>query len=278
MNQKPHKENIVMIGSGNVADYLACSLSGSGHSIDMVYSRTQNNAQKLAEKVNAGWTDKIEEIDSDAGIWIFALTDTATVEKVKNISFRNALLLHTAGSLPINLFSGHATDYGVLYPLQTFSRHQDPGISSVPLCIESNTARGLARIKQLAEGISSMVREVNSEERLWLHAGAVFACNFANHMYSLASDILARTSISFEIFHPLILETARKAAELNPQEAQTGPAQRNDLIIIKKHMDLLSFSPEIKNIYKQLTESIRRRSDAAVNVYGDNKTENDGQF
>jgi predicted short-subunit dehydrogenase-like oxidoreductase (DUF2520 family) len=278
MNQEPYREKIVMIGSGNVAGYLAGALFGSGHIIDMVYSRTPENAQKLAEKVNAGWTDKIEEIDSDAGIWIFALTDTATVDKVENTGFRKALLLHTAGSLPANIFSGHASDYGVLYPLQTFSKNQDPRFNDFPLCIESNTAWGLARVKKLAEGISSMVREVNSEERLWLHAGAVFACNFTNHMYSLTSDILARTSIPFEIFHPLMFETARKAAEINPQEAQTGPAQRNDMIIIKKHMDLLSFSPEIKNIYYQLTESIRMRSDAAVNVNVDNKTENDGQF
>jgi hypothetical protein len=83
MNKNPKKEKIVLIGSGNVAGYLARSLYASGHKIDMVYSRTRKNAQMLAEKVNAGWTDKIEVIDSDAGIWIFALTDTATVDKVK---------------------------------------------------------------------------------------------------------------------------------------------------------------------------------------------------
>jgi predicted short-subunit dehydrogenase-like oxidoreductase (DUF2520 family) len=278
MNKNPKKEKIVLIGSGNVAGYLARSLYASGHKIDMVYSRTRKNAQMLAEKVNAGWTDKIGVIDSDAGIWIFALTDTATIDKVRNSGFKDALLLHTAGSLPAGIFSGHAKDYGVLYPLQTFSRQQDPGLSDVPLCIESNTVRGLARIRELAESISSMVRDVDSEERLWLHAGAVFACNFANHMYRLASEISSRTDIPFEIFHPLILETARKAAENSPQKAQTGPAQRNDMIIIKKHMDLLSFSPELKNIYNQLTESIRIRSGFAVYDNGDNKSKNDGLF
>jgi predicted short-subunit dehydrogenase-like oxidoreductase (DUF2520 family) len=276
MNKKPDKEKIVLIGSGNVACYLAKSIYRSGHTIDMVYSRTSENAKKLAGKVNAGWTDKIDKIDSDAGIWIFALTDTATVDQVKNIGFRKAFLLHTAGSLPINIFSGHAADYGVLYPLQTFSGQQDPFYKNIPLCIESNTEQGLSRVRNLAESISSSVRKVSSEERLWLHTGAVFASNFTNHMYSLAADLISRTGIPFEIFHPLMLETAHKASQVNPHDTQTGPAQRNDMIIIKKHMDLLSFYPEIKNIYNQITESIRRRSDADINADGDNKTENDG--
>ncbi|MGF1586196.1 MAG: Rossmann-like and DUF2520 domain-containing protein [Bacteroidales bacterium] len=272
MNKEPQKEKIAIIGSGNVAGYMARSLFGSGHIIEIVYSRTLKNAQRLAEQVSAGWTDKIEDIGPDAGVWIFALTDMATVETVRKSGFMKALLLHTAGSLPADIFAGHATDYGVLYPLQTFSGNQDPGFKDIPICIESNTSRGLSRIRIMAESISSSVREVNSEERSWLHAGAVFACNFANHMYSLASDVLARTGIPFEIFHPLILETARKAAEINPQEAQTGPARRNDMIIIKKHMDLLSFSPELKSIYNQLTESIHVRSHIADD--GVNKLQN----
>jgi predicted short-subunit dehydrogenase-like oxidoreductase (DUF2520 family) len=89
-----------------------------------------------------------------------------------------------------------------------------------------------------------------------LHVAAVFACNFVNHMYSIASDILDSENLPFDLIKPLIQETADKINELSPSVAQTGPAKRNDQLVIEKHLDLLSFSPEYQKIYREMTESI----------------------
>jgi predicted short-subunit dehydrogenase-like oxidoreductase (DUF2520 family) len=253
-------ERIVMIGSGNVATHFAMALHASGHRIDMVYSRTTGNARKLAEKVNARWTSDIHEIDRDTGICIFSLTDQATLDTVNSIGYRGGFLIHTAGSLPMNIFSGHSDDYGVMYPLQTFPCSNYPGFPEIPVCIESNTSTGLDRLRRLASVISSEVHEMSSEKRILIHAGAVFASNFTNHMYSLASRVSAKAGFPFAMYHSLIMETARKATQMDPPDAQTGPAQRNDLIIINKHLDLLSFSPELRSIYLKLTESILKNT------------------
>ena len=247
----------MIIGAGNVATFLATSLHRAGHSIDTVFSRTSQNAEKLAGKVNSRWTDNIGRIDSDAGVWIFALTDQAVLDTVNKLDRRDCLMIHTAGSLPMNIFSRRSDHFGVLYPLQTISAESPPQSSDVPLCIESNTAGGLARIRDIAGDISRHVYDVNSDGRLSLHLAAVFACNFPNHMYAIASEIVRKADLPFEMFHPLIRETADKALKYGPVKSQTGPAVRNDQIIIKKHLDLLSFSPQLSSIYRQLTGSIQ---------------------
>ena len=40
---------------------------------------------------------------------------------------------------------------------------------------------------------------MNSEQRKQLHIAAVFACNFSNHMFSIADDLLAEKNLDFKI-------------------------------------------------------------------------------
>ncbi len=247
----------MIIGSGNVATFLAVSLYRAGHFIDTVFSRTRVNAQKLAKKVNARWTTDIGTIDPADAIWIFALTDQAIVDIVSRLDRRDCLMVHTAGSLPLNILSGCSDNYGVLYPLQTISSVSLPRSSDVPLCIEANNKEGLARIRTIAGQISRNIYDTDSDRRISMHLAAVFASNFTNHMYAIASEILRNGDTPFDIIKPLIRETADRALKYGPEESQTGPAVRNDQIIIKKHLDLLSSSPELNIIYRQLTGSIQ---------------------
>ena len=85
---------------------------------------------------------------------------------------------------------------------------------------------------------------------------AVFVCNFTNHMLTLGKDIACNAGVTFDVLEPLVNETVTKAFELGPENSQTGPAYRFDKGTIKRHIDLLSFSPEMQNIYRQLTRSI----------------------
>lgn len=248
---------IVIIGAGNVASYMAVSLHRAGHCIDMIYSRTLSNARRLAEKVSARWTSDFDKIDQDADVMIFALTDQAIIERVENMNFSKSLLVHTAGSLPMSIFSGHSEQYGVLYPLQTISKHRLAVLSDIPFCIEANHESALATLRSLARSIGYDVYNVSSEKRVYLHLAAVFACNFSNHMYTLAERVAETAGLPFELFKPLIRETAEKAIDTGPLNSQTGPAVRNDMVVINKHLELLSFSPELRSIYHHLTSSIR---------------------
>jgi hypothetical protein len=73
-----------------------------------------------------------------------------------------------------------------------------------------------------------------------LHVAAVFVNNFTNHLYTIGNKICEENQVPFDILKPLILETAHKIMTISPNEAQTGPAKRNDITTIEAHQLFLS--------------------------------------
>ena len=142
--------------------------------------------------------------------------------------------------------------------MQTFSKSREVDFSEIPVFIEASGAVELAQIERLAASVSGNVRELDTSRRRYLHLAAVFACNFANHCYALAEEILARHDIPFDVMLPLVKETARKVEQLSPREAQTGPAVRYDENVINRQAAMLADEPEWKNIYESMSRSIHR--------------------
>lgn len=77
-------------------------------------------------------------------------------------------------------------------------------------------------------------------------------------MLTAGKQIIQKAGFTFEVLEPLINETVRKALENGPENSQTGPAYRSDKGTIKRHIDLLSFSPELQGIYNEVTKSIMK--------------------
>jgi predicted short-subunit dehydrogenase-like oxidoreductase (DUF2520 family) len=250
------KNGIVILGAGNVATHLSFALRDAGFEIKCVYSKTIEAAKKLALKVDAHYTNEIEHIPAEADLYIIAVKDEVVEDIVKNLNLKYGVVVHTAGSISIDIFKEKFENYGVFYPLQTFSKNRDIDFSVVPICIEANNKLLENKIFELAKSLSKSVSVVDSEKRKKLHLAAVFACNFANHMYSVATNILKDTDLSFEFLKPLIQETAQKAIDSNPISAQTGPAVRNDQNVIHEHLEILKNYPEFEKIYRFVSESI----------------------
>ena len=211
--------NIALIGRGRVATHMGKALLKAGHGVVSVNSRT------------------LEELPQDADVYIIAVKDSALQEVIQQLTKRltadtpslwrgqgEALLLHTAGSMPLSVFDGYSGNGGVLYPMQTFSMDREVDFKEIPLFIEGKDAR----IRQLAESISNHVYELSTADRKYLHLAAVFACNFANHY------------------------------ELHPKDAQTGPAVRGDQNVMQAQAALLEGTT--KEIYELLSQSIQEHS------------------
>lgn len=247
--------DVVCIGSGNVATHLAKALFDAGFTIKQVMSRTLFNAETLARQVNATWTNRTEEIAA-ADIYFYSVSDSALEETIRRNPQQNGLHVHTAGSMPLSLFDGQKQHYGVLYPLQTFSKEKQLDFSVIPLFVEANDADSLAILKEIAGKLSRKVYEAGSEQRQQLHLAAVFSCNFANHLFTIADALLQETGLPFEVLRPLIQETIDKTATLPPFKAQTGPAVRNDTNVMEKHRSQLAAHPQWQEIYRLISKGI----------------------
>ena len=249
---------IVFIGAGNLATNLAKALYQNGFRIVQVYSRTKEAACALAQAVEAGYTTELSEVSKDARLYIVSLKDDAFVTLLPEIvaGKEDALLVHTAGSIPMNIWEGKASRYGVFYPMQTFSKQREVDFNTVPFFIEASAPAEVGVLRMVAVRLSPKVYEVTSGQRRYLHLAAVFACNFANHMYALSSHILEKQGIPFEVMLPLIDETAGKVHELSPTQAQTGPAVRYDENVISKHLEMLADEESLQELYEKISKSI----------------------
>lgn len=251
---------IALIGAGNVATCLGPRLKEAGHEITAVYSRTVESARALANRLGATYTTDLKDVPaSDAAIVM--LKDDALKELAPAISdsLNDTLLLHTAGSVSMDIwYTAGAMKYGVLYPMQTFSKTSVIDWSQVPLFIEGSSDQTLDSIRELALTVSPDVTVLSSEGRKKLHLAAVFTCNFSNHMYAIAEQLLAAEGVPFRVMLPLVRETARKVETMNPKDAQTGPAIRGDRKVIDEHLALLKDNPEYAELYRLISTDINK--------------------
>lgn len=249
------KPTTVLVGAGNVATHLGAALQKAGFNITTVYSKTAASAQWLAETLGAAYTTTLNDLPA-ADLYLVAVKDDALPEVAQQLKVGSGIVAHTCGSMDMDVLQNTSGSYGVLYPLQTFSKTRAVDISQVPFCIEGCDEETTSKLDFIARSISSNVHFINSEQRRVLHVAAVFACNFTNHMYALAENILQQRHIPFNILLPLIEETAAKVKDHSPHEAQTGPAARGDQGIIQKHIELLKDNETVQAIYKLVSYSI----------------------
>ncbi|MBC6109863.1 Rossmann-like and DUF2520 domain-containing protein [Pedobacter fastidiosus] len=248
---------IVLLGSGNVATHLAKALMAVGEDVVQVYSQNLEHAKLLANELKTTAIDHLDEVSLTADLYIIAVKDDAIESVAKSLKNVSGLVVHTSGTTDLKILSSNVKDAGVFYPLQTFSKNKAVSFKNIPICLEANSDDNLKRLKTLANKLSNQVYELDGEKRKVLHLAAVFACNFTNHLYVLANQLLEKNNLDFEIIRPLIAETADKVMENLPENVQTGPAIRKDENTMNQHLNMLADLPELQEIYQTLSKSIK---------------------
>jgi len=253
---------IAFIGAGRVATNLSRALVDAGHDTVQVYSRTMKSAQAVADIAGGSPTNDINRLTHDADVYIFAVKDSVMAELIPQVckGREQKVFIHTAGSVPMDVFKGMALHYGVLYPLQTFSKEREVDFKQIPCFVEVSDEFSARAIVALATGISDHVSPLSSADRKYLHLASVFACNFVNHCYAMAADILGKHGLPFHALLPLIDETASKVHEIEPAEAQTGPAVRYDENVLREHGRMLRDDPFAKDLYDRMSINIHKKA------------------
>ncbi len=253
--------NIVFVGAGRLATNFAVALKKkTKHRILQVYSHTLEASEKLAEEVSATATCELENLYDEADLYVISVKDSVLGEVIEKLcnGKRNGLFVHTAGSIPMNIFKGHVERFGVFYPMQTFSKEKIVDFDGISTFVEANNESDLRLLCGLGAELCRNVYELSSEERKRLHLAAVFACNFANRCFAISAEILERSNIPFEVMLPLIDETTAKIHKLSPAEAQTGPAVRYDENVIHMQEHMLDNDPAARRVYEAMSQSIHQ--------------------
>lgn len=246
---------VCVIGAGNVATHLARALSRVAD-VGQIVSRHIDSAARICDEIGGGCrpVEGLGELRGDADFYVVAVSDDHVKDVAAATVGFGGIWVHTSGSVPASVFEGNKARYGVLYPLQTFSRDIPVEVDKVPFFVEGNDEDVAQSVAALASMLSGTVEYADSERRKKLHLAAVFACNFANQMWVEADGILRDNGLSIDYLMPLMKVTLGKLEQTTPLGAMTGPARRGDRSVIEAH--LAQLSGERKEIYRMLSDRI----------------------
>jgi predicted short-subunit dehydrogenase-like oxidoreductase (DUF2520 family) len=247
-----------IIGTGNIAWFLSKKIAAAGHQCKGVFGRNESAVNELADYLLAplyGDLSKIEDGISD--VCFLAVSDDAIAQIVPTLAFKQTILVHMAGSLPLNILESAAKDYGLLWPVYSINKQNMPAMRNIPCAWEASSDRAKRFLLEMGHAITDDLFEATEEQRLWLHICAVMSNNFINHLLAINEKLCNEHNLSLAHLQPLIKQTFDKAKNASALSAQTGPAIRSDNSTISKHMNLLGQYPELANIYDVLTKSIQ---------------------
>jgi hypothetical protein len=78
-------------------------------------------------------------------------------------------------------------------------------------------------------------------------------------MIMATEEISEKGHLDFSLLKPLISQTFEKLKEVSATDTQTGPAKRDDLITINKHLELLKNDHELAEIYRHISYYISEK-------------------
>lgn len=250
--------SLILLGSGNVATHLGPSLFRAGFTIRQVYSPDLTHARLLAARVGAAAVNRAVDIDLTADVYIFMLKDDGVLPVATQLQLAGKLLINTSGNSSVDMLSQVSARRAIIYPLQTFSKAVEMNLQKVSFFIESSVPEDLTILRMLAAAFSEKVYLADSALRQQIHLAGVFAANFSNHMYAIASRLLVENGMPFSVLAELMKQTTAKALSMNPEEAQTGPAIRYDQQVLDSQLVLLGAYPEWQHLYHLISQDIQR--------------------
>ena len=119
-------KSVVIIGAGNVATHLSKAIKNAGFNILQIASRTEESARELGTLLDVPYTSSADNFNTSAELYIYSVKDDAILSALSTFTpRRDALVVHTAGSVPMDILSDFSSNIGILYPLQTFSKAKE---------------------------------------------------------------------------------------------------------------------------------------------------------
>lgn len=255
-DHKTDKPRLAIIGAGNVATHLAKAFSGC---LVGIWCRNYDHARALADKTGTNAYSEFPLLNVvRPDIIIVSISDKGLSDLAQTVGRLDydPLMIHTSGTVGMEVFASVSPRYGIMYPLQTFSASVPVDMSRVPFFNEAVDADDLEMIDSLASAVSATVMHADAAHRRLLHIAGVFTSNFTNVLLECVQRVLSEGNYPLDVVRPLIEATVAKAFEVGPHKAQTGPACRGDFAVIKRQENALD--EDLRPVYQTLTDLILR--------------------
>jgi predicted short-subunit dehydrogenase-like oxidoreductase (DUF2520 family) len=204
-------------------------------------------AARLAESMPTRLTGRELET-GDADLVVLCVPDRGVHEVAAAVPM-GPWIAHTSGARTLDALDPHLRRFS-LHPLQTIVRDRGPEqLDGAWAAVSGESEEATEAAFRLAGLLRLRPFELEDEDRLVYHAGAVMAQGFLVALHGAAADLLEQAGAPPEALLPLMRRTMENDFEL------TGPATRGDWETIERHLEVIrERRPELEPMYRALTD------------------------
>ncbi|MDI9357172.1 MAG: DUF2520 domain-containing protein [Chitinophagaceae bacterium] len=266
---------IAFIGTGKAATTIAPILEKAGHTIQYIQNRTPEKAKKLQASFLSPPVIKAPAdfnfSDTDCQVCFLSVTDTAISKILFHLLLpQNCVLLHLSGTTEIKVLENQVTaklkkmnteNRGVFWVVKALNPQHTVSLQGTPIIIDYTNEYTQNVLENLCNSIQAKPIYYPDGTRMALHLAATIGGNFLYHIMHFIHQIMKAENLPFEeLILPIIEEALKKSKEKPDLYLQTGPALRNDLDTLFKHIsigDKYDVDAGFKELYEGISKSIQ---------------------
>jgi predicted short-subunit dehydrogenase-like oxidoreductase (DUF2520 family) len=269
MSRKPSaKPRITIVGAGNLANALALSLHVAGYEIEQIVSRghpsSLRRARRLAHEVGAtAVTISRARIQSEV-VW-FCVPDRAIATAAKSIAacadWTGKVALHSSGALAsdeLTALRSQGAAIASVHPLMTFVPGSRPSLAGVPFAVEGDSA-AVRAARRIVKNLGGHAYSIQKEDKAACHAWGTFASPLLTALLVTSEHVAAAAGIerktAKKMMLPIVRQTLANYADLEAEQAFSGPLIRGDIETVKRHLHTLRKLPVAQDVYLSLARA-----------------------
>lgn len=252
---------ISVVGTGAVGSSLIKQLSGAGYEIKSVISRqpAKEVHNRIGIKLPIVHPDELT--GNNIGQILFISTPDDAISKMDetisglDINWQGRVVTHCSGFHASNILkkmNEKGASVAAFHPIQTFvDRSGKETFKDINISIEGDD-EALGVLMDIALNLQANPILLNSNQKEILHIAAVFISNYVVALGGI-SDRLIKENVNgagLKILFPLLHQTINNLGQFEPDEALSGPIERGDIDMLKRHLKTLENQDDIERVYR----------------------------
>ncbi|MCK4672404.1 DUF2520 domain-containing protein [candidate division WOR-3 bacterium] len=252
--------NIGLVGCGKVGTTIFYLLKNNNKIIG-VYDINKKNEKQALKLLHIKKNLSLKELCAKSQALFFATPDDQILVaymKAKPFIEDKKYIFHFSGLLSSAIFPKSRNIYrGSIHPFATFPDIVlPPARNKYYLFVEGNE-HALRAIKRIFAKRYFNIKKLKSCQKTKHHLLGVFSSNLlvglVSAIYGLAKDIGWTKKEINDVIMPIIEETLHNIRGKGLNNALSGPLERGDIEVIKKHLSTLKKNKDLSNIYRTLS-------------------------
>ena len=259
--------NIGFIGAGKVGFSLGRYFAENGIPLTGYFSRHVQSAAEAAKFTGSEVYYELAGIVMDSDVIFLTVPDGSVAEvyeSIKEMGIDGKCICHCSGAMSAEETFPDISEYGAsgysIHPLFPISSKYESfkELQSAFFCIEGSEEH-LGDWEKLFARLGNDIRVIPGSMKSEYHAACAISSNLVCALAAKSISLMEKCGFSeneaLRAFKPLIMSNIKRILAVGPQEALTGPVERNDVETVAKHIQCMDNDTD-RDMYKAASRKL----------------------